>query len=420
MLRVGLTGGIASGKSRVRRRFAAAGFETMDLDELAHEVTAPGGPAYEEVVAAFGPAILGPDRVVDRRALGARVFGDPEARARLNAIVHPRVREEEMRRVASHAARRGAVVVTDAALLVEVGMHLRFDRLVVAHCPPEEQVRRIVARDALDEAAARARVDAQMPGDLKRRFAHYAIGTAGTVEDTDAAADRVARELSAVASGRPGHLRVEEDAALGAFVHGPAHGPRGLDPAGVLVAIADAGALEMDRLQSRLLPKATGPWWEAASDGLPAPPGPESLAVPVVIWALTRVGPDAPFVAAAMASLARLTHRAPEAIAGACQVALAVQAVAQTRRVAWGDPDLRVWGAIGERWGGAPPPARIQAALEAAAAHPRDPAAAAAAASAAGADPGVAGALVGLAVGAPREEASADVLAALDALSRLS
>ena len=143
MLRVGLTGGIASGKSRVLERFAAAGFVTLDLDRVAHDVMAPGGAAHAAVLAAFGRGVRAADGSIDRKKLGPIVFGDAEARERLNAIVHPCVRDEEARRLAAVPARAGAVSVSDAALLVESGGHLRYDRLVVVWCSPEEQLRRL-------------------------------------------------------------------------------------------------------------------------------------------------------------------------------------------------------------------------------------------------------------------------------------
>jgi dephospho-CoA kinase len=376
---------------------------------------APGGAAHADVVAAFGPAVLAPDGSIDRKALGTRVFADAGLRARLNAIVHPRVREEEERRTAGHAGRGGAVAVTDAALLVEIGVHLRFERLVVAHCPAETQMARLRARDGLDEASARARLAAQMAPDLKRKFGHYVIDTSGSIEQTDTAADRLVRELGAVASGRPGRFRVATEAALGALVHGPDRGPRGLEPARVLREAMEGG-LEMERLARRLAPPFTGPWYEAGASG-DGPPAPATLAVPVLLWSLSRVGPDAPFLASAMASVARLTHHAAEPIADAIQLALAAQEVVLSRRAAWGPADLLVWGSIAERWAGAPPSPRIRAALEAASAHPRDVPRAAAAARAAGADPSLAGGLVGLATGARRENAPADALAAVDALA---
>src|SRR5689334_20503040 len=114
MLRVGLTGGIATGKSRVRARLAERGLATIDLDQVAHTVTEPGRPAHAEIVAAFGPNVVAADGRIDRRALGAIVFTHASARARLNAIVHPRVFEEEAAIVAALGPRAASVVVTDA------------------------------------------------------------------------------------------------------------------------------------------------------------------------------------------------------------------------------------------------------------------------------------------------------------------
>ena len=149
LLRVGLTGGIASGKTRVLQRLAARGCATLDLDQAARDVVAPGSAALAEIEAAFGPSVLR-NGALDRAALGALVFEDAAARVRLNAIVHPRVL-----RAGGGAglarSRRAPCVVTDAALLVETGAHLRFDRLVVVHCEPELQLARLLARDGLAE-----------------------------------------------------------------------------------------------------------------------------------------------------------------------------------------------------------------------------------------------------------------------------
>jgi dephospho-CoA kinase len=370
-LRVGLTGGIACGKSRVVQRLKAAGLETLDLDGIAHEVTAPGGPAYRDVVAAFGPGILAEDGSLDRKRLAEVVFADPAARARLNAIVHPRVREEEARRFALRPDHANRVVVTDAALLVEAGVHLRFDRLVVVHCPPDEQVRRLMERDGLDLAPARARVDAQMPVDEKRRFGHLVVDASGSLRDTDHAADRLAFELRRLARERPARIKVPLERRLAAMVTGPSRGPRGLERGQVLDDIAAAGGLEMERVARLLVPPADGPWYRAARPDADEP-GPESLASPLVVWSLSRAGPDAEFLAAAAASLARLTHTDPARIAGACLYALALQeamvGAPADAPAAW----LPRWTALARRWGGAEPSAAITEAVEAAArADPR-------------------------------------------------
>ena len=190
MLRVGLTGGIACGKSHVLRRLAARGFPTLDLDQASRDVVAPGEPALAAIAEAFGRRVLGPNGALDRAALGAIVFADAGARARLNAIVHPRVRAAEAAWAAARAAAGASVAVTDAALIVETGAHLRFDRVVVVHCDPVEQLARLRARDGLDEAAARARVAAQMPVAEKRLFGHFEVDTSGAVTETEARSRR--------------------------------------------------------------------------------------------------------------------------------------------------------------------------------------------------------------------------------------
>ena len=397
------------------RRFSAAGFETLDLDRIAHEVTAPGGAAYHDVVAAFGPGILAADGSVDRRRLGALVFGDPAARARLNALVHPRVREEEARRVSLHGDREGMVVVTDAALLVEAGVHLRFDRLVVVHCAPDQQIRRLIERDGIDEEAARARVGAQMPVEEKRRFAHFEVDASASLADTDRAADGLASELGRLARARPPRRDIPLARRVGAMLAGPRSGPRGLEPARILADIAAAGGLEMERAARLLLPPTDRPWYRAALAEAEEV-GPETLAAPVVLWALSRGGPDPDFVAAAAASLARLTHADPSQIAGACLFALALQEAAVAGG-AGGEmlSSLPRWADLAQRWGGAPPPSRVAAAVEAAARHGTDPVAARAACrdSASG---DLAAGLVGAAVGIPAAMAPSFVLDALEGL----
>jgi dephospho-CoA kinase len=321
VLRVGLTGGIASGKSHVLGRLREAGCHTLDLDAVAHEVMGPGGPAYEPVVETFGREVLDASGRIDRKRLGARVFADPAARARLNALVHPRVRDEEARRVARVGSAPGAVFVTDAALLVEAGLHLRFDRLVVVHCNEEEQLRRLTRRDGLGVEAARARILAQMPVAEKRGFAHLTVDTSGLPEDTDRAAAALAEALRVLAEQPPRRLPQPPAAVAALLAVGPAAGPGGLAPLRLLAAIAERGGLEMPGLVELL--GRSGDWYRAPP-GWPERPGPEALVAPLVVWTLARRGSDAEFLAAAAASLARATHRQPEAIADACFYACAL------------------------------------------------------------------------------------------------
>ncbi len=409
MLRVGLTGGIACGKSRVLRRLAEHGFRTLDLDAVAHEVMASGRPAHAEVLAAFGPGILGPEGQIDRKALGAIVFADAAARARLNAIVHPRVRDEE--RVLS-ARGQDDVVVTDGALLVEAGVHLRFDRLVVVHCDPAVQLQRLRARDGLSEAAARARIDGQMPLAEKRRFAHLDVDTSGTTADTDRAADQLAEALRALLP-RPKAVPFPLERAAGGLAHGPKTGPRQLTPAALLADIAETGGVEMERIARRLVPAPTGHWYGA---GEPPGPGPraEALMLPLVFWALGRGGPDPSFLAAAASSLGRLFHRREADRADACLFALVAQEVAVSGRLG---ADLVERGSsvrtLAERWGGALPTERIPAALRAAASGAEDPGAAALAAVPNDEQSALASSLLGLAKGTPVDVLPGVVRAAL-------
>ncbi|HVQ28162.1 MAG TPA: dephospho-CoA kinase, partial [Vicinamibacteria bacterium] len=317
MLRIGLTGGIACGKSEVVRRLSAAGLPTLDLDQVSHELTAPGEPGYEAVVEGFGPSILAPDRSIDRRALGAQVFADPAARQRLNLILHPRIRAEEDRRARLLGDGPGTLMVTDAALLVETGMHLRFDRLVVVHCRPDQQVARLRARDGLTDEAARARLAAQLPVAAKVRFAHIVIDASLTVEDTRRAADALAVELDHLARHRPQPVVITEERARRVLAHGPVEGPRGLTPALVSGAIAAAGGVDLGSLLASLRPRAEGPWYEAAEnpEGDGRGPSPAALVGPVVLHELREHGFDPERLAAAGFSLAWLTERRGSRIA---------------------------------------------------------------------------------------------------------
>ena len=406
MLRVGLTGGIACGKSEVVRRLSAAGLPTLDLDRVAHELMAPGRPGTAAVVAAFGPSVLAPDGAVDRRALGALVFADPSARQRLNGILHPLIRAEEDRRAQSVAHGPGALLVTDAALLVETGSHLRFDRLVVVHCRPEQQVERLRARDGLTERAARDRLAAQMPIAAKVRFAHVALDTSGTIEAARGAADALAAELLVLARQRPAPVVVADARGRAVLLRGPAVGPRGLSPAGVAERIAAAGGVELESLKADLRPRAEGPWYAAADvsslgeagDGSQASPA--ALMGPVVLHEIRAHGFDAERIAAAAHSVAWLTDRASARIASAVLFALLLAQVLVLGRV---PPDLEAralgFDPLVRRWAGSGSDPSVGMAVRAALAHPDDVEAARALCVRLGEDPGLAGALVGAATG---------------------
>lgn len=170
---IGLTGGIASGKSRVARRLRERGAAVIDADLVAREVVAPGTPGLAAIEAAW-PEVVTPEGL-DRKRLGALVFGDAAARRRLEAIVHPLVRDAVARKVASLAAEGAERVVYEAALIVENDLDASMDALLLVCAPEETRVRRIVARDGLSEAEARARIAAQLPDERRRARASFVI-----------------------------------------------------------------------------------------------------------------------------------------------------------------------------------------------------------------------------------------------------
>lgn len=185
ILRVGLTGGIASGKTTVGHILAEHGAYVLDADELAREVMAPGMPAHAEIVERFGKEILGDDGRIARARLAARVFHDAHARKALDAIVHPRVGAEADRRIDEYAPRgRAPIAIFDAALLVESGLYRDFQRLIVCRCGRETQVHRLLARNGLETGEASARIDAQAPLQDKLALADYVIDTDGTLRET--------------------------------------------------------------------------------------------------------------------------------------------------------------------------------------------------------------------------------------------
>lgn len=196
MLRVALTGGIATGKSYCLARFASLGVPVIDADQLARDAVAPGSRALEEVATRFGAAIIRPDGSLDRASLGHIVFNDRAARADLEAIVHPEV----YRRISEWLATlppRTRVAIADIPLLFETGHTHDFDRVVVVACDPREQLRRIIARDGLSERDARARLDSQWPIEEKEARADYVIKTGRTVADTDSQVRTVYELLNA-------------------------------------------------------------------------------------------------------------------------------------------------------------------------------------------------------------------------------
>ena len=195
MLRLGLTGGIASGKTAVAAMLRELGFAVLDADSLAHKLTEPGQPAYDEVLREFGPSIMDSDNRIHRAKLAAIVFADAAKLARLNAIVHPLVKTAVHRQFAewSRDGARDAAFV-EAALLVEAGYQKELDGLVITWCRPEQQLERLRARGFSDEDARR-RIAAQMPVAEKLRYATERIDCSGSLEDTRKQVEALAIKL---------------------------------------------------------------------------------------------------------------------------------------------------------------------------------------------------------------------------------
>jgi len=196
MLRVGLTGGIASGKSVVAAILRKRDYPVLDLDGLGHQLMAPGRAAYDEIVREFGSTVLGTGAEIDRAKLGAIVFSDQEKRAQLNRILHPPIRAEAQRWFSS-LDRSGSpkAAFAEAALLIEAGYRDSLDRMVVCWCRPEQQMQRLLAR-GLSEEQARQRIAAQMPIDEKRRVADQVIDCSGTLEETERQVEEFLEEIA--------------------------------------------------------------------------------------------------------------------------------------------------------------------------------------------------------------------------------
>jgi len=196
ILRVGLTGGIASGKTAVAHVLAELGAFVIDADQLAHAMLQRGRQAYDRVVERFGKEILDDDGRIVRARLARLVFTVEKARRDLNSIVHPEVRAAAERRIAEHAREgRAKIAVFDAALLVESGHYKDFQRLVVVRCRRETQIRRLLTRGGLGTTEAEARIDSQAPLERKLAVADYVIDTEGTLRETRKQIERVYAEL---------------------------------------------------------------------------------------------------------------------------------------------------------------------------------------------------------------------------------
>lgn len=196
MIRVGLTGGMASGKSVVARHLAELGARVVAADQIARELMLPGGAAFQPVIDVFGREIVNQEGLIDRSKLAAMVFGDEKRLRTLESIVHPHVFRAQDEIVAEYAeANPDGVAVIEAAILVEAGSWKRCDRVVLCWCRPEQQVERAMARDRISEEQVRERMARQMPFLEKRRYADYIVDTSGSMEWTKQQTSRLYERL---------------------------------------------------------------------------------------------------------------------------------------------------------------------------------------------------------------------------------
>src|SRR5215204_3827202 len=200
MLRVGLTGSIAVGKSFVTGVLAELGCRVVDADVLARRVVEPGAEGLRRIVEAFGDRVLRPDGTLHRAAVSAAIFRDVEKRELINSLLHPLIMAEQdvlLRRWELEDPL--GVGIVDAALLIESGGHGRFDKLVVVHCRPEVQLERLMRRNSLSHEEAAARIAAQMPQEEKLRYADFKIDTSGSYEESRRQTEGVYAELRKLA-----------------------------------------------------------------------------------------------------------------------------------------------------------------------------------------------------------------------------
>jgi dephospho-CoA kinase len=196
MLKVGLTGGLASGKTFVAAVLEQLGCRVVSSDRLGHEAIRRDGESFARVIEEFGNGILGADGEIDRSRLGKIVFSDEAKLKKLSSLVHPYVLKKQESIFAQITAQdSGSIVVCEAAIMIETGSYSRYDRIVVAVCPPELQVRRYCAREGVSMTDALARLALQIPIEEKRKYADYVIDTAGTKQETKRQVRAVHQEL---------------------------------------------------------------------------------------------------------------------------------------------------------------------------------------------------------------------------------
>jgi len=198
MLRVGLTGGIATGKSTVGAMFVELGCHLIESDQITHQLFEPGQAVHATVVQQFGKRILAGDGTIDRRILGDIVFKDPQARAKLNSLVHPAIIQRQQEWLKEMDAQDpGGIAIVDAALMIEVGTYKNYDKVIVVTGSPEIQRERLRARSALSEEQIESRIRSQMPTEEKLKYADFVIDNSGSIGSTRAQVERVYRQLRA-------------------------------------------------------------------------------------------------------------------------------------------------------------------------------------------------------------------------------
>lgn len=196
MLKVGLTGSIAVGKSHVLSVLAELGCHVIDADQIAREVVEPGSAGLAAVAAYFGSEVLTPDGTLDREKLGAIVFNDEGKRQKLNSLLHPLIIARQDELLGSHQQQDpNGIAIIDAALMIESGGYKRLDKLIVVHCDPEIQLQRLMKRDGLSRVDADKRIKSQMPQKEKMRYADFLVDTSGDFAKTRAQVETVYAQL---------------------------------------------------------------------------------------------------------------------------------------------------------------------------------------------------------------------------------
>ena len=200
MLRVGLTGGIASGKSTVGRMFGELGCKVIDSDRITRELFEPGNPVNAKVTETFGPRVLASDGSINRAVLAELVFQNPDQRQKLNSIVHPAIKQRQNEFLSQAAANDGrAIGIVEAALIVEVGTYRDYDKLIVVTCSPNVQRERLRERSGLTPEQIESRIASQMPMEEKVKVADFVIDNSGDIGNTRQQVEEVYRQLRAIA-----------------------------------------------------------------------------------------------------------------------------------------------------------------------------------------------------------------------------